>query len=72
VKREADKNPEKLFDLDADALSFATVHNRHLQPTFKLDEGEEDDESEGLPPHSQSQSGDTATQEPQPGRHKER
>ena len=50
VKRVADKNPEKLFDLDADALSFATVHNRHLQPTFKLDEGEEDDESEGLPP----------------------
>jgi hypothetical protein len=25
----ADKNPE-LFDLDADALSFATIHNRHL------------------------------------------
>jgi len=43
----ADKNPEKLFGLDADALSFATIHNRHLQPTFNLDKGEEDDESEG-------------------------
>jgi hypothetical protein len=32
MMRAADKNPEKLFDLDADALSFATVHNRHLQP----------------------------------------
>jgi len=50
AKCTADKNPEKLFDLDADALSFATVHNHHLQPTFNLDEGEEDDESEGLPP----------------------
>ena len=47
AKRSADKNPEKLFDLDADALRFATVHNRHLQPTFNLDEGEEDNESEG-------------------------
>ena len=45
-KRAADKKPEELFDLDADALSFATVHNRHLQPTFKLDE--EDGESEGM------------------------
>ncbi len=50
AKRAADKNPEKLFDLDADALSFVTVHNRHLQPTFNLDEGEEDDESEGSAP----------------------
>ena len=47
AKRVANKSPEKLFDLDADALSFATVHNRHLQPTFNLDEGEEDNESEG-------------------------
>ena len=47
VKHAADKNPEKLFDLDADALNFATIYNCHLQPTFKLDEGEEDDESEG-------------------------
>ncbi len=50
AKRAADKNPEKLFDLDADALSFATVHNRHLHPTFKANEGEEDDKSEGLAP----------------------
>jgi hypothetical protein len=50
AKRAADKNPEKLFDLDADDLSFATVHNRHLQPTFNLDEGEEDEESEGSAP----------------------
>ena len=48
LKRTADKKPEKLFDLDANTLSFATVHNRHLQPTFNLDEGEEDNESEGL------------------------
>jgi len=47
-KRAADKKPEELFDLDADALSFVTVHNRHLQPTFKLDE--EDGESEGTAP----------------------
>ena len=39
VKSAADKNPEKLFDLDADALSFATIHNHHLQPTFNLYEG---------------------------------
>jgi hypothetical protein len=50
TKRAADKNPEKLFDLDADALSFATVHNRHLQPTFNLDECDKVDESEGLAP----------------------
>ena len=31
-----------------DALSFATVHNRHLQPTFNVDE--EDGESEGTAP----------------------
>ncbi len=45
AKRAADKKPEALFDLDADALSFSTVHERHLKPTFTLDE--EDDESEG-------------------------
>ena len=50
AKRVADKNPEKLFDLDTNALSFATVHNRYLQPTFNLDKGEEDNESEGLSP----------------------
>jgi len=50
AKRVADKNPEKLFDLDTNALSFATVHNCYLQPTFNLDEGEEDNESEGLSP----------------------
>ena len=45
AKRAANKKPEELFDLDADALSFATVHNRHLKPTFNLDN--EDGESEG-------------------------
>jgi len=50
VKQASNKQPEKLFDLDADALSFVTVHNRHLQPTFNLDEGEDDDESEGSAP----------------------
>jgi hypothetical protein len=49
-KRASDKNPEKLFDLDADALSFSTVHNHHLQPTFNLDEGDKDNESEGSAP----------------------
>jgi hypothetical protein len=44
----ADKNPEALFDLDADALSYATIHNRHLKPTYNVDN--EDDESEALPP----------------------
>ena len=48
AKRAANKKPEELFDLDADALSFATVHNRHLQPTFNLDK--EDGESEGTAP----------------------
>jgi hypothetical protein len=38
AKRAADKKPEALFDLDADALSFATVHNRHLKPTFIVDD----------------------------------
>jgi hypothetical protein len=46
--RAADKIPEALFNLDADALSFATVYNRHLQPTFNLDK--EDSKSEGLAP----------------------
>ena len=50
AKRAANKNPENLFDLDDDALSFATVHNRHLQPMYNLDEDKEDDESEGLAP----------------------
>ncbi len=50
AKRAANKNPENLFDLDDDALSFATVHNRHLQPTYNLDKDKEDDESEGLAP----------------------
>jgi hypothetical protein len=50
TKHAADKNPEKFFDLDADALSFATVHNCHLQPTFNLDKGDKDNESEGSAP----------------------
>ena len=47
-KTAADKNPEALFDLDADALSYATIHNRHLKPTYNVDD--EDDESEALAP----------------------
>ncbi len=47
-KRAADKKQEVLFDLDADALSFATVHNRHLQLMFNLDK--EDSKSEGSAP----------------------
>jgi hypothetical protein len=42
------KKQEPLFDLDADALSFTTVHNRHLQPTFNVDD--DDGKSEGTPP----------------------
>ncbi len=45
AKHAADKKPEALFDLDTDALSFATVHKHHLKPTFTLDK--EDDKSEG-------------------------
>jgi hypothetical protein len=48
TKRAADKKPEALFDLDADALSFTTVHNRHLQPTFNVDD--KDGKSEGTAP----------------------
>jgi hypothetical protein len=50
TKRAANKNPEKRFDLDADSLSFATVHNRHLQPMFNLDRDDKDDKSEGSAP----------------------
>ena len=48
AKRAADKKTVALFDLDADALSFATVHNRHLKPTFIVDN--KDGESEGQAP----------------------
>ena len=48
LKITADKNPEALFDLDADALSYATIHNRHLKPTYNVDT--ENDESEALAP----------------------
>ncbi len=48
AKRAADKKPEALFDLNADALSFATIHNCHLKPTFNVDS--EDSESEGTAP----------------------
>ena len=44
AKHAADKKPDELFDLDADAISLATIHNRHLQPTFNV--GEKDGESE--------------------------
>jgi len=51
TKRTANKKLEKLFDLEDDALSFTTVHNRHLQPTYtNLDEDKEDDDSEGSAP----------------------
>ena len=39
--------PKELFDLDAEQ-SIKTIHNRHLKPTFTLEE--EDDDSEGLAP----------------------
>jgi hypothetical protein len=48
TKRAADKKPEALFNLDADALSFTTVHNCHLKSTFNVDE--EDGKSQGLAP----------------------
>ncbi len=47
LKTTADKNPKALFDLDADALSYATIHNRHLKPNNVDDK---DDESEALAP----------------------
>ena len=71
AKRAADKKPEELFDLNADALSFATIHNRHLQPTFNVDK--EDSESEGtapaanpspaMPPHKTPNKEATSTKE---------
>ncbi len=43
----ANKDPAVLFDLDNDALSFATVHDRHIKkPIINLEE-DEDDECEG-------------------------
>jgi hypothetical protein len=47
MKPAANKAPEDLFDLVAEQ-SVTTIHNRHLTPTFNLDE--EDDDSEGLAP----------------------
>jgi len=64
AKQAENKNPEILFDLDAHALSFATVHDRHIKkPTIYLEDDENDD-SEGkasaaipspaTPPHMNS------------------
>jgi hypothetical protein len=47
MKPAANKAPEALFDLDAEQ-SVTTIHNRHLTPTFNLDN--DDDDSEGLAP----------------------
>ena len=47
MKTAANKAPEVLFDLDADQ-SVTTIHNRHLVPTFNLDN--DDDDSEGSAP----------------------
>ena len=47
MKPTMNKAPEKLFDLDAEQ-SITTIHNRHLKPTFTLEE--EDDDSEGSAP----------------------
>lgn len=47
AKQATNKNLEILFDLDADALSFATVHGHHLKKSAINLENEEDDDSEG-------------------------
>jgi hypothetical protein len=36
AKQATNKNLEILFDLDADALSFATVHGHHLKKSAKM------------------------------------
>jgi hypothetical protein len=47
MKPAANKAPEALFNLDAEQ-SITTIHNRHLVPTFNLDDN--DGNSEGLAP----------------------
>ena len=60
-QKAVNKDPAILFDLDNDALSFATVHDCHIKnPIINLEE-DEDDKSEGdasaatpslsMPPH---------------------
>ena len=47
MKPAANKAPKALFNLDAEQ-SITTIHNRHLVPTFNLDD--DDGNSEGLAP----------------------
>jgi hypothetical protein len=47
MKPATNKAPEELFDLDAEQ-SITTIHNRHLKPTFTLED--DDDDSEGSAP----------------------
>lgn len=47
MKPATNKAPEDLFDLDAEQ-SIKTIHNRHLKPTFTLED--DDDDSEGSAP----------------------
>jgi hypothetical protein len=47
MKPAKNKAPEDLFDLDAEQ-SIKTIHNRHLTPTFTLED--DDDDSEGSAP----------------------
>ena len=49
TKPTANKDPEALFNLDANN-SDKVIHNRHLKPTFVTLEEEEDDESEAAAP----------------------
>jgi hypothetical protein len=44
MKPAMNKAPKELFDLDAEQ-SIKTIHNRHLKPTFTLED--DDDDSEG-------------------------
>ena len=49
TKLMANKDPEALFDLDANN-SAKTIHNRHLKPTFVTLEEDEDDTNEAAAP----------------------
>ena len=55
TKLMANKDPEALFDLDANN-SAKTIHNRHLKPTIVTLEEDEDDKSEAAAPSATTRS----------------
>jgi len=55
TKPNANKDPEALFDLDANN-SAKKIHNRHLKPTFITLEEDEDDTNEAAAPSATARS----------------